>query len=147
MPDSQIEKIRKYFEKEPYAGYLGMKLEELAFGRSVVSMKALPQFNNAFSITHGGAIFSLVDTAFGLAANSYGQLAVALSMSINYISPARPGDRLTAEAQEVSRGTRTANYRITVTNKPGQTVAICQAIAYLKRKKLPLPLKKNEDNT
>ena len=78
-----------------------------------------------------------MDVAFGAAANSYGNVAVALNMSINYIKPSLSGYILSAEATEVSRNRRIATYNIIVKNKSSDVVASCQAVAYLKKDKLP----------
>jgi len=88
-------------------------------------------------ITHGGAIFSLVDVALGSAANSYGTIAVALDININYIRPSFAGDILRAEAKEVSRGKKTATYNIIVKNNQDKIVASSQAVTFLKKDKLP----------
>ncbi|MGM0366273.1 MAG: PaaI family thioesterase [Actinomycetota bacterium] len=146
MKKNQLDIIRENVEKEPYVSYLGIKVLELKPGQSVVRMKAEDKFNNIFSITHGGAIFSLIDVAFGSAANSYGTIAVALSMSINYVMPARAGDVLTAAATQVSQTAKTAAYNIVAKNASGQVIATCQAVAYLKKQKLPF-LDKIEDNS
>ena len=137
MEKDLLEIIRKNVEEEPYAKLFGMKVVELKKGRSVVEMKVSSKCNNFFSITHGGAIFSLVDVAFGSASNSYGNAAVALSMSINYIKPSLAGDLLRAEAVEISRSRRIATYNIIVKNGSGDVVASCQAVAYIKKDKLP----------
>ncbi len=139
----QLERIRQNIEKEPYVCYLGIKVAALKPGYSEVRMKTTKMFNNIFSITHGGAIFSLIDVAFGAAANSYGTIAVALSMTVNYVKPAREGDLLTATASQISQTAKTATYNITAKNGSGQVIATCQAVAYRKKQKLPF-LEKDE---
>lgn len=137
MSEQLLEKIKKNIEEEPYAKLFGIKVVELRQGYSLVEMKALKKYENIFSITHGGAVFSLMDVAFGSAANSYGTVAVALDVNINYIRPAVTGDILRAEAKEVSRGSKIATYNVTVRNGPGKMVASSQAVAFLKKDKLP----------
>ena len=144
MKKNQLEIIRDNIEEEPYVRYLGIKVVELKPGYSVVKMKAEHRFNNIFSITHGGAIFSLIDVAFGAAANSYGTIAVALSMSINYIEPAVEGDVLTASAIQLAKTAKTATYSIKAKNSSDNIIAACQAVAYLKKQKLPF-LGQNEN--
>ena len=137
MEKDLLEAIRKNSQEEPYARFLNIKVTKLEKGYAVAEMKVYGKHDNFFSITHGGAIFSLVDVAFGTAANSYGNVAVALSMSINYIKPSLSGYILRAEATEVSRNRRIATYNIIVKNKSSDVIASCQAIAYLKKDKLP----------
>jgi acyl-CoA thioesterase len=137
MSEQLMEKIKKSIEEEPYAKLFGIKVVELRQGYSLVEMKALKKYENIFSITHGGAVFSIIDVAFGSAANSYGTVAVALDVNINYVRPALTGDILRAEAKEVSRGSKIATYNVTVRNGLGKVVASSQAVAYLKKDKLP----------
>jgi acyl-CoA thioesterase len=137
MSDRLLEKIKENIEQEPYVKLLGIRVIELKQGYSLVEMKTLKEYENIFSITHGGAVFSLMDVAFGSAANSYGTIAVALDININYIRPAVTGDTLRAEAKEVSRGNTISTYNIVVKNGSGKTIAASQAVAFLKKEKLP----------
>lgn len=137
MNKDLLEKIKENVEKEPYTKLFNIKIIELGQGHSIAEMKVLKKYENFFSITHGGAIFSLVDVAFGSAANSYGTVAVALDININYIRPSVTGDILRAEAKEVSRGNTIATYNIIVINSSNKIIASSQAVAYLKKDKLP----------
>jgi len=137
MSEKFLKKIKKSIEEEPYAKLFGIKVIELRQGYSLVEMKALKKYENIFSITHGGAVFSLMDVAFGSAANSYGTVAVALDVNINYIRPSMTGDILRAEAKEVSRGNKIATYNVIVRNSSNKVVASSQAVAFLKKDRLP----------
>jgi acyl-CoA thioesterase len=48
-------------------------------------MTVRPDMANAFGICHGGCIFSLADSAFGYACNSYGDEMVAAGASIEFV--------------------------------------------------------------
>ena len=63
---------------------------------------------------HGGALFALADSAFGLASNSHGPVAAGIDAHVAYHRPARLGERLEARATEASRGARVATYRVDV---------------------------------
>ncbi|HUU41849.1 MAG TPA: hotdog fold thioesterase, partial [Desulfatiglandales bacterium] len=92
---------------------------------------------NIFNMTHGGAIFSLVDEAFEISCNTHGTVAVALNMTISYHrSPEREGV-LRAESREIHRSSKTATYDIKVTQGEDVLIASCQAMAYRKKEKLP----------
>ena len=141
MTDAQIiSKVKENIEAEPYAMLFGIKILELSFGHSVVTMEVKKEYDNIFGITHGGAVFSLLDVAFGSAVNSYGTVAVALNVSINYIKPSVAGDVLIAEAIEETRSNRIASFRLSVRKSTGEIVATAQSIAYLKNEKLPFLL-------
>ena len=72
---------------------------------------------------HGGAIFALADSAFGLASNSHGVVAVGIDAHITFHVAAREGDVLTARATEVSRNAKLAVYRVDVTRGDGASVS------------------------
>jgi acyl-CoA thioesterase len=88
-------------------------------------------------MAHGGALFALIDEAFETASNSHGTTAVALNLSITYVSSPKPGSKLIAEAKEFSRTHKTANYDIRLQDDQGSLIASCQALVY--RKGTPLP--------
>jgi len=137
MEESTLALVKKNIEDEPYAKLFGIKIIDLKKGYSLVTMKSKKDYDNIFKITHGGAIFSLLDVAFGSAVNSYGTVAVALNISINYLKPAYAGDILMAEAKEMSRSSKIATYSITVKNEiSGEVIASAQTVAYLKNEKL-----------
>jgi acyl-CoA thioesterase len=131
--NSVFERVRN----ESYAKKLGMELVELDSGYSKVKMIFKEDMENIFGMAHGGAIFSLMDEAFETAANSHGTVSVALSMNVTYIKPASAGDVLYAEAKEVSLSGRIGTYAISVENERGDLIAICQALVYRKKDKLP----------
>ena len=74
--------------------------------------------------SHGGYIFTLADSAFAFACNSYNQNAVAQHNDITFCAPGRKGDRLTARAVEVVRNGRSGVYDVTVTNQDGTVIAV-----------------------
>jgi acyl-CoA thioesterase len=136
--EEALDIIRANFEAESFANVLGMRLLELEPGRSVVEMTLTNDERNIFGTAHGGAIFSLIDGAFELAANSHGTVYVAISVNVSFHNAAMPGDVIQAEAQEVSRSRKLSSYSIKVTCGE-RLVATCQAIAYGKGDKIALP--------
>ncbi|MGU3576003.1 hydroxyphenylacetyl-CoA thioesterase PaaI [Brucellaceae bacterium C25G] len=102
---------------------LGMELVSIAPGSASLSMTLTPTMSNGHGNCQGGFIFTLADSAFAYACNSYNQLVVAQNCSISFISPGRIGDRLTAIAREVSRRGRSGIYDIQVFNQDGEHIA------------------------
>jgi len=102
---------------------LGMTLDHIAPGQATLSMTVTDAMSNGHGNCHGGYIFTLADSAFAFACNSYNQMAIAQHCSITYLIPGRIGDRLTATATEVSRRGRSGIYDIRITNGDGQHVA------------------------
>lgn len=131
--------VFRKISQDPFAGWLGIELQELRPGYSRVAMTVTPQMLNFHGIPHGGAIFSLADAAFAAAGNSHGQTALALSMTINYLAATAPGVRLVAEAQELRKGNRSGFYQITVKTEAGDLIAACQAVVHRKRESFVEP--------
>lgn len=102
---------------------LGMTLDHIAPGAATLSMTITGDMSNGHGNCHGGYIFTLADSAFAFACNTHNQITVAQHNSITYINPGRIGDRLTAEAREVSRRGRSGVYDVRVTNQTGELVA------------------------
>lgn len=96
---------------------LGLERISIRAGHAIIAMTVLPTMVNGLGITHGGAVFTLADTAFSLAANSYDERTVAAHCSVSFLRPTRLGDRLVATATEIVRSRRSGIYDVRVTSK------------------------------
>ena len=103
--------------------WLGATLESVGPGTAVTSMVVEKHHTNGHDICHGGYIFTLADSAFAFACNSYNQIVVAQSNVITFVAPGKLGDRLTAEAVEVARFGRSGIYDVTVKDQDGRLIA------------------------
>ena len=108
---------------------IGARVEAIGPGRAVMSMQVLAHMLNGHSICHGGYIFTLADSAFAFACNSYNKVALAQQNQITYLSPGRAGERLTAVAEEVSRAGRSGVYDVMVTGEDGRAVATFRGLS------------------
>jgi acyl-CoA thioesterase len=93
---------------------LGMEIVDVAPGRATMRMTVREDMVNGHAIGHGGFTFTLADSAFAFACNSYNRSTVAASCEIRFLAPTRLGDVLVAEAVERSRSGRDGVYDITV---------------------------------
>ena len=112
------------YERDTAARSLGIRVDEIAPGAASLSMSVADNMVNGHGICHGGYIFTLADTAFAYACNSYNRLVVAQHNTISYLSPGKPGEMLTAVAAEASRAGRSGIYDVTVTGEDGRKVAL-----------------------
>jgi acyl-CoA thioesterase len=103
--------------------WLGMTLDEIAPGIAVTSMVVQEHHLNGHKICHGGFIFTLADSAFAFACNSYNQLAVAQHNTVSFIAPGRLGERLVARAVETNKTGRNGIYDVTVTGENDRVIA------------------------
>ncbi len=102
---------------------LGMALDHIAPGEATLSMSITESMSNGHGNCHGGYIFTLADSAFAFACNSYNDVVVGQHCSVTYLKPVRLGDRLTATAREVARQGRSGIYDVHITNQDGLHVA------------------------
>jgi len=102
---------------------LGIVLERVSPGEADASLIVEDKHLNGHRICHGGFIFTLADTAFAFACNTYNQAAVAQQNSITFIHPGRSGAKLFAYAKEVSRQGRSGLYDVRVVDDQGMTIA------------------------
>jgi acyl-CoA thioesterase len=138
MDDRVKEGILQRVATEPYAKKLGLRLLRLEPGYALVEMDLRDDMTNIFDMTHGGAIFSLIDEAFEISCNTHGTVAVALNITVTYHKPPTKRGVLRAESKEIYRSRKTATYEIRVTEGENNSlIASCQALAYRKEEKLP----------
>ena len=143
MVDEAIQSIVKHVQKEPFARKMGLRLLKVEPGYAMVEMEPQEDSRNIFGMTHGGAIFSLIDEAFEVSCNTHGTVAVALSMTVTYHRAADRKSKLRAESVEIHRSAKTGTYEIKVTDERDTLIASCTALCYRKKEKLPF-LEKTE---
>ena len=132
-----LDAIAGKIEHESFARKLGLHLIKLDTGYALVEMEPQEDTENIFGMTHGGAIFSLIDEAFQASCNSHGTVALALNVNVTYHRAPGRGARLRAESKEIHRSKKTATYDIKVMDDKNELIASCLALAYRKGDKLP----------
>ena len=109
---------------------LGLQVIHISPGSARIEMMVRDDMLNGFDTCHGGFITLLADSAFAFACNSYNELTVASSLTIDFIAPVRVGDVLTASAAEISLSGRTGVYDVEVSNQSGARVAVFRGRSY-----------------
>jgi acyl-CoA thioesterase len=118
------------YERDRASQAMGMQIGAIGPGYAELTMPVRADMLNGHAICHGGFIFTLADSAFAFACNSYNLTTVASGCAIDFVAPAREGDVLTAMARERSVSGRTGVYDIEVTNQRGETVAYFRGKSY-----------------
>ena len=104
--------------------FMQMELLSCAPGRAVMRMTVRKDMLNGHEICHGGLIFTLADSTFAFACNSYNKVAVAAGCSIEFLKPAQLGDVLTCEGVEQTLQGRHGIYDMRVSNQRGEVIAM-----------------------
>lgn len=115
---------RSMYAQDRASRALGISIVEVRPGYACLKMTVREDMVNGHRLCHGGLIFTLADSAFAFACNSYNVVTVASGASIEFLLPGSEGDELTAIAQEQSRSRRTGVYDVTVTNQAGACIAL-----------------------
>jgi acyl-CoA thioesterase len=118
------------YARDRAAQALGIQIQAIRPGFAVLSMKVRGDMVNGHHICHGGMIFTLADTAFAYACNSYNKNTVASACNIDFLAPGREGAMLTADAQEQSLSGRTGVYDVTVRDDSGRVIALFRGKSY-----------------
>lgn len=109
--------------------WLGLSLDNAGPGCAQMCLTVQSHHLNGHGICHGGFIFTLADSTFAFACNSYNQVAVAQENSITYLAPAQQGEVLTAIAHEVAKTGRSGVYDVVVTGTDGRKVAVFRGLS------------------
>ncbi len=105
------------YERDVAARSLDIRVDEVGPGHATLSMQVRADMVNGHAICHGGYIFTLADTAFAYACNSHNHNTVAAGARIDFLAPARLGDRLVASASETSLRGKSGVYDVVVSRE------------------------------
>lgn len=130
-----MKNLNDFFNNDKFAVHNGVELVEFRHGYANCRMHITEKHQNAFGTIMGGAIFTLADYTLGVAANSYGRLAVSLNVVINYTRPGT-GDILYAVAEEITKTSTTGVYQVTVKDQNNDTVSTATGTCYFKKKSI-----------
>lgn len=117
------------FRRDGFAETLGVEVTAWSGGTATASAAPASRHLNFTGSVHGGFLFSGADVAVSVASNSWGRKSVAISIDIQYLSAARPGDQLTFTAEEAGRGRNLATYRVEI-RREDKLVAIATAVTF-----------------
>jgi acyl-CoA thioesterase len=109
----------------PFGKTIGFTVEHIASDEAVVRVRCMPHLNNVLGYMHGGAIFTIADTAIGLAhlaSLDKGETATTVESRITYMRPALEG-LLRATARVVKPGRTLSFYKCDITDDADKLMA------------------------
>ncbi|MBP8259876.1 MAG: PaaI family thioesterase [Verrucomicrobia bacterium] len=134
----QSDVLRQFFLRDQFARHAGIELIDAGPGCATARMALGPQHLNGLGTVHGGAIFTLADFTFAVAANSHGPASVAINVSISFLKAAKAGT-LEAVAREIQVNPRLGHYTVEVRDESGQLIAVFNGMAYRKKESILPP--------
>ena len=109
--------VAHMLKADAFSRWLGITVSGVAPGRVTCRMTVRDEMVNGFGTSHGGIVYSLADSAFAFATNNCGRLSVAVDTVMSYPAVVRPGDVLTAFAEQESASRALAFCSVTVRNQ------------------------------
>jgi uncharacterized protein (TIGR00369 family) len=136
---SRRQQLREYFQIFPFFKLMGIELIDVEPGRARLRMNWREDLSQPARIMHGGAIASLVDTAFAhailltptyLEIEARGGQMVTIDLRVKYLRPVSSG-RIECEAHVTRLGRQIVHTAATVTDAAGKEVALGDSIYML----------------
>ena len=93
---------------------------------------------NGGNVCQGGALFTLADLAIAALMNYHEQLTFGISNSIMFVSSAKEGDHLRAEAVSVCDHHKIPSVEVRVTNQDDRLICHVTGMGYRKNQKIVL---------
>lgn len=119
-----------------YHQLLDIKIKSVKPGIATLTMHIEDKHINPQNIVHGGATYSLADTAIGVATRSKNRVVSTLENSIKYLHSVKLGDTLTVTAKIVSFGNKIIVAQAEIVNQEDSPIAIITGTYYIRRKML-----------
>ena len=120
-----------------FAANAGCRITEVDAEHAVAEMLVTAEHLNGGHVCQGGALFTLADLAIAALMNYQGQLTFGISNSIMFVSSAKEGDLLRAEAVSVCNHHKIPSVEVRVTNQEGRLVCHVTGMGY--RKSISIP--------
>lgn len=136
-----LKKIDKFFEGDRLSKHLNITIVDAGNDTAKCVMEIDNNLLNANDLVHGGALFSLADYTFAVAANADAiinenteSVIVSHSIEIRYLLPAN-SNSITADAMCISKEGRRSVFNVNLWDEAGNKVAVAKANGTLVRLK------------
>jgi acyl-CoA thioesterase len=115
-----------------FAANAGCQITEVDTEHAIAEMVVTNAHLNGADVCQGGALFTLADLAIAALMNARGQLTVGINNSIMFVSSAKEGDLLRAEAVSVCDHHKIPSVEVRVTNQEGHLICHVTGMGYRK---------------
>ena len=125
--------IQDYLNQaDKFAVHAGCRLVDVDDTHAVAEMTVRETHLNGGNVCQGGALFTLADLAIAALMNHSGQLTFGISNSIMFVSSAKEGDVLRAEAVPVAMHPKVPSVEVRVTNQEGRLICHVTGMGFRK---------------
>lgn len=124
--EERLETARKLlFRDKNFARECGVCPELVELDRVVATMATGDLHRNPSGMIHGGVLFTLADTAAGIAARADGRMYVTQNADIHFLR-GQQGGTLRAEGTVIHRGRSTCLIRVDITGEDSRLLATAE---------------------
>lgn len=127
---SPEEIVSHMLNNDPFSLWMGVEIKEVYEGFCKISCTINDTMLNGFSVTHGGIVFALADSALAFSATTYGRVSLAIDNSISFTKKSVSGDRLTATSECTNLTHKTGVFDIKVKNQNDELIAVMKGTVY-----------------
>ena len=120
-----------------FAANAGCRITEVDTEHAVAEMLVTTGHLNGGNVCQGGALFTLADLAIAALMNCRGQLTFGINNSIMFVSSAKEGDTLRAEAVFVYNPPKIPSGEVRVTTPDDRLICPVTGMGYRKSATVP----------
>ena len=120
-----------------FAANAGCRITEVDTEHAVAEMTVTREHLNGGNVCQGGALFTLADLAIAALMNSQGRLTFGINNSIMFLSSAKEGDCLRAEAIGIADHHKIPSVEVRVTNQDGRLICHVTGMGYRRAEPVP----------
>ena len=113
-----------------FMSYNGLYIVEAKENYVKIGVDITEKSLNPFGIVHGGLIYTLADSAMGIALATTGRSGVTVNSTIDYLSPGK-GKKLFADTEIVKDGKTIVVFRVNVKDENDTLVAVSNGTYYI----------------
>lgn len=113
--------------------YNGLYLVDTKENYAKIGVDITDKSLNPYGIVHGGLIYTLADSAMGIALATSGRTGVTLNCSVDYLAPGT-GEKLFADTEIVKDGKTIVVFRVKVVNEKDELIATSTGTYFIKQK-------------
>ncbi len=116
--------------EDPMARFLGIEVVKVAANYARLRLSMRPELLNAMGRGHGMVLSALADQSVAVAANTGGDTALVVELTVSFIAGVGPAETLTATATAISRKRRLSFWEVDIREGSHNQVATARAITY-----------------
>ena len=129
-----LKACREIYEMTPYFRHIPYEITDADAGRINAAFRMEPYFCDGDDIVSPGILTAFCDTLMGYSCRTLGYGVTTLEINMNYVRPARAGERLRGTGSAVRAGNETVVTEAVITGEDGEVVVKGRASFYVLRK-------------